>query len=135
MIEGYSISTLVETDTPIPFNNVSLLKGGTVIFVSPTTIQFNKKGVYMVSVNTSGIPSANGVMSIQLSKNGVAQPQAQSSTQGTTTEVSNMDFTTLVQVPADNNPCCCSVNPTLIQVLNTGVETTHTCNICVTKIC
>ena len=134
MVEAYSIGVTVPQNSPIPFNNVSIEKGCTVRLVSPTTLQFNQKGIYYVSFNTSAEPTAAGVMSVELSKNSVLQPQAQSSTTGAVDELDVMSFSTYVQV-TENNTCCCTSSPTLVQIINTGVEATHTCNICVSKIC
>lgn len=135
MLEAYSTGVAVATNDTIPFNNVSIKKGCTTELDSPGTIQLNKKGIYMVTVDAAGIPTTAGVMSIQLSKDGVLQPQAQSIVTGTAAEVSNMSFTTLVQVKEDNN-CNCCTSPTMVRVVNTGVPATYSiANICVTKIC
>ncbi len=135
MLEAYSTGVAVATNDTIPFNNVSIKKGCTTELDSPGTIQLNKKGIYMVTVDAAGIPTTAGVMSIQLSKDGVLQPQAQSIVTGTAAEVSNMSFTTLVQVKEDNN-CSCCTSPTMVRVVNTGVPATYSiANICVTKIC
>lgn len=135
MLEGYSTNIEVATDASIPFNNVTIEKGCTAKLNAPASISLNKSGVYMVSVDAAGIPTAAGIMSIQLSKDGVLQPQAQSAVTGATTDVDNMSFTTLVQVKQDNTCSCCS-SPTVIRVVNTGVPATYNiANICVTKIC
>ena len=135
MLEAYSTNLAVATGSAITFNNVSIQKGCTAELDSPGTIQLNKRGVYMISVDAAGIPTSAGVMSIQLSKDGVLQPQAQSAVTGTTTDVDNVSFTTLVQVKEDNT-CSCCTTPTLIRVINTGVPATYNiANICVTKIC
>ena len=125
MLEAYSLNVTVAVDTPIPFNNVTIQKGCTARLSSPSTIQLNKCGVYMVSVDASSAATST----IQLYKNGVAQPQAQS-TGGTPA------FTTLVQV-TENNTCACCSSPTILQVLNVGeAEATFTdANIVITKVC
>lgn len=135
MLEAYSINTAVATNSSIPFNNVTIEKGCTAKIESAATISLNKCGVYMVEVDAAGIPTSAGVMSIQLSKDGTLQPQAQSAVTGTTTNVDNLTFTTLVQVK-ENNTCSCCSSPTVIRVVNTGVPATYNiANICVTKIC
>ena len=135
MLEAYSTNIAVATNSAIPFNNVSIEKGCTAKIESSATISLNKSGVYMVEVDAAAIPTTAGVMSIQLSKDGVLQPQAQSAVTGATTDVDNMSFTTLVQVKEDNTCNCCS-SPTVIKVVNTGVPATYNiANICVTKIC
>lgn len=135
MLEAYSTNIAVATNSAIPFNNVSIEKGCTAKIESSATISLNKSGVYMVEVDAAAIPTTAGVMSIQLSKDGILQPQAQSAVTGATTDVDNMSFTTLVQVKEDNTCNCCS-SPTVIRIVNTGVPATYNiANICVTKIC
>ena len=125
MLEVYSTNVDVETNAAIPFNNIVIKKGCTAEESAPATIQLNKCGVYMVSVDASSETAAT----IQLSKDGVLQPQAQST--GTAPS-----FVTLVQVPRSNTNCCCS-SPTLLQIVNAGTATaTFTdVNVCVTKVC
>ena len=124
MLEAYSLNVEVASMQPIPFNNVTLKKGCTAELSGTSTIQLNKCGVYMVSVDASAAASTT----IELYKNGIEQPQAQS-TGGTPA------FITLVQV-TENNSCCPCSSPTTIQVLNVDdAEATFTnANICVTKI-
>ncbi|HAH17800.1 MAG TPA: hypothetical protein DCL29_02140 [Eubacterium sp.] len=135
MLQGYSENINVATNATIPFNNVSIEKGCTARLDAPGSIQLNKSGVYMVSVDAAGTPTAAGVMSIQLSKDGVLQPQAQSAVTGATTDIDNMSFLSLVQVKQDNTCNCCS-SPTFIRVINTGVPVDYVItNIVVTKVC
>lgn len=135
MLEAYSTNIAVATNSAIPFNNVTIEKGCTAKIESSATIALNKAGIYMVSVDAAGIPTSAGVMSIQLSKDGTLQPQALSSVTGTTANVDNVSFTTLVQVK-ENNTCNCCTSPTIIRVVNTGVPATYNiANICVTKVC
>lgn len=124
MVEAYSLNIDVADDTAIPFNSTTIQKGCTVTHPSPDTFNLNKCGVYMVSADTS----SEAETTIQLYKNGVAQPQAQS------TGGSHQSFSTLVQV-RDNNSCCPCTSPTVIQVLNTGAAATFTtANITITKV-
>ena len=106
MIEAYSTNVQVAGGSPIPFNSTTIKKGNTAVHASDATIDLNKCGVYMVSVD--GVAEAS--TTVQLYKNGVPQPQAQS----TGTAVS---FMTLVQVPYDNTCNICS-SPTSIQIYN-----------------
>lgn len=122
MLEAYSLNVDVGADSPVPFQNVSLKKGCTAELSGISTIQLNKCGVYMVAVNASSATSAT----IQLYKDGVAQPQAQST--GTTPS-----FTTLVQVTENNCGCPCSEAVSL-QVMNTTAATFTDVNIVVTKV-
>lgn len=126
MLEAYSLNVTVPTLTAIPFNNVSLKKGCTAsLNGGVATIELNKCGVYMVEFDGSSATAAT----VQLFKDGVAQPQAQST--GT-----SPSFTTLVQV-SENNTCKCCSSPTTIQIVNAGsASATFTdVNICVTKVC
>lgn len=124
MLEAYSLNQTVASMNAIPFTNVSLKKGCTAELVGTSTIQLNKCGVYMVSVDASSATSTT----IELYKNGIEQPQAQSTG-------SSPCFTTLVQV-TENNSCCPCSSPTTIQVLNVDdAEATYTdVGITVTKI-
>lgn len=135
MLEIYSLNLAVDENTAIPLNNVSIQKGCTAVNSAPATIQLNKCGIYMVSCDCSAIPDTAGLMSIQLTKNGVLQPQAQAASTGETGDTTTMGFQTLVQVNENNSNCCCS-SPTLLQIVNTGVAVTFpNINVCVTKIC
>lgn len=138
MIEAYSNNITVGAALPIPFNDVSVLKGCTVEQQNVTTFIFNKRGIYNVSVDATGNTSGtSGNIVLQLYKNGIAQPQAFTSAASTAVaDVESLNFDTLVQVEDDNLPCCCAKKPTTIQIQNTGVETQfgHV-NIVITKIC
>lgn len=123
MLESYSLNLTVAANAAIPFNNDTILKGNTVTHTSPATIDLNKCGVYMIAFDGTAGTSTT----VQLYKDGVAQPQAQST--GT-----NVSFVTLVQVDHNNSNCCCS-SPTLLRVVNTTAGTFTNANICVTKIC
>lgn len=122
MLQAYSNNVEVSALTAIPFNSVAVKKGCTAN-VNGTTIELNRRGVYMVEVD--GVASAS--TTIQLEKDGVEMPQAQST--GTT-----VGFTALVQVNRDNTCNCCS-SPVTIQVVSEGAVTFSHINICVTKIC
>ena len=123
MLEVYSLDITVTADSTIPLNNVTIEKGCTAKLSAPSTIELNKCGVYMVAVD--GI--AEAPTTVTMYKNGVAQPQAQSSSTA-------IGFTTLVQVPTNNSDCCCS-SPTTIQFYNDTATTLTSFNVCVTKVC
>lgn len=123
MLEAYSLNVAVEVDSYVPFNSTSIIKGCTATKPSADTINLNKCGVYMVSVDAS----AEASTTLQLYKDGVAQPQAQST--GLTPS-----FVTLVQVDKNNSCCACS-SPTTIQIQNSTATTLTDANITVTKIC
>ena len=125
MLEAYSTDIEVAVDAAIPFNSTTLLKGCTVTHPSPDTFNFNRCGVYMVSVDAS----VDAEATIQLFKDGVAQPQAQS-TGGT-----SPSFITLVQVDKNNSCCACS-SPVSVQIKNAGTaDATFTnVNVVITKV-
>lgn len=123
MLEAYSLNVAVAANSAIPFNNVTIEKGCTARLPSPATVELNKCGVYMVAVDASATAAAT----IQLYKDGVMQPQAQST--GT-----SPSFTTLVQVDHNNCGCCCT-SPTLVQIRTPAAATFTDANIVVTKIC
>ena len=122
MLEAYSLNYTADADTNVSFENVSLQKGCTTTLSGDATIQLNKCGVYMVSVDAT----AEASTTLQLYKDGVAQNQAQST--GTTPS-----FVTLVQVSHNNCECACS-SPVLLTVRNTTATTLTDINVCVTKI-
>ena len=122
MLEVYSTDVTVAADTAIPFQNVSLKKGCTAELSGASSIELNKCGVYMVAVDAS----SEDAVTIQLYKDGVAQPQAQS------TGV-NPTFTSLVQVP-DNNTCCPCASGVALQVVTDTATTFTNANCTVTKV-
>ena len=122
MLQAYSINATVTAGGAVPFNSVALEKGCTAKLTSPSTIELNKCGVYMVSVDATAAASTT----LQLTKDGTALPQAQST--GTTPS-----FMTLVQV-ATNNSCCACSSPVVLRLLNTVATTLTDCNIVVTKV-
>ena len=123
MIEVYSENIEVGANSAVPFQNVALKKGCSAVLSGTGTINLNKCGVYLVSVDATAGTSTT----IQLYKNGIAQPQAQA----TGTAIS---FSTLVQVN-ENNSCCPCDSATALQVINTTAGTFTNINCCVTKVC
>lgn len=136
MIEAYSKNQSIPATTGIvPFTSVSLKKGQTVELNGVNSIQLNKCGVYEVIFNATALAGTAGNVTIEMTKNGVPQPQATTTITGaTTTTAVNVPISTLVQVK-DNNSCCCCDAPTILQFLNTGVAITADTNIVVTKVC
>ena len=136
MIELYSLNVEVDQNGSIPFDSIKLAKGCTAIPVSAGTVQFNKSGVYMVDVSASITPAAAGDVSIQLVRDGIAEPGSISTATGAADQTSTLGFTTLVQVNKNNNPCNCTTNPTTIQLINTGQAGTFPIvRMVVTKVC
>lgn len=123
MLEAYSLNVMVGANSAIPFNNVTIEKGCTARLTAPSTIELNRRGIYILYFD--GVASA--ATTVQLYKDGVAQPQAQS----TGTSVS---FATLVQVPTDNT-CSCCTSPTVLRLVNSTAGTFTNANVAVTKLC
>lgn len=139
MIECYSNNATVGENEAVVFSNTAIKKGCTVE-KNGATIQFNKCGIYEVNVNASAVaPSAQSSapvdVSLQLMKNGMAQPQAQASeTAASETAKVSLGFTTLVQVPSNNSCDMCSA-PTTCSIVNTGAEAVYdNINLIVTKL-
>ena len=124
MLEAYSTNVTVTANGAIPFNNVTIEKGCTARLSAPATIELNKCGVYMVAVDASATASNT----IQLYKDGVAEPQAQSTG-------SSLSFVTLVQVDRNNCNCNCCTSPVTIKIVATSAGTLTSANVCVTKVC
>lgn len=122
MLEAYSENVTVTANSAIPFQNVSMKKGCTAGLSGTSTVELNKCGVYMVSVSASATESAT----IQLFKNGVAQPQAQSI--GT-----SPCFITLVPVSENNSFCPCTA-PVSLQITSDTATTFTNVNVTVTKV-
>ena len=122
MLQAYSENVEVAALSPVPFNSGAVKKGCTAD-ISGATIELNRRGVYMVSVDGTAAASTT----IQLNRDGVALPQAQST--GT-----NVSFVTLIQVNRDNTCNCCS-SPVSLQVISETATTFTNINVCVTKIC
>ena len=124
MLEAYSLNQTVASMDAVPFTSVSLKKGCTAELSGASTIQLNKCGVYMVSFDASSTTATT----VELYKNGIEQPQAQSTGL-------NPSFVTLVQV-TENNSCCPCSAPTTLQVINVDdAEATLTdADIAITKL-
>lgn len=123
MVECYSKNATAGQGEAVAWNNTVLKKGCTVD-VSGASIQFNKCGIYEVSVNASSTAS----VTLQLYKSGVAQPQAAATGE-------QIAFSTLVQVP-ENNSCCPCASPTVCNLVNVGSAsaTLDTVGLIVTKL-
>ena len=136
MLEAYSKSETVNATTGIvPFDSVTLKKGCTAQLNGVSSIQLNKCGVYEVIFNATALATTAGNITVEMTKNGVAQPQATRTITGATVATSvNVPIATLVQV-TDNNSCRCCDTPTILQFINTGVAWTGDIDVVVTKIC
>ena len=136
MLEVYSKNVTVAANASVPLNNTVLIKGTSSQIQGASTIQLNKCGVYQIAVSAVAIGSAEGVISLQMQKNNVLQPQAvTSATAADATSQYPMSFVTLVQVPQNNCPNCVCSAPTTIDFVNTGIEAEYsTFDVVVTRI-
>ncbi len=126
MLEVYSKNVTVAANGLIPLTTVALLKGVSTQLLGASTIQFNKCGIYEVTISGSIIGSAAGEIIVQLEKNGIAQPQAVSLiTAADATSQIPFSFTTLIQVPDSNNINCPCSTTTTIDLRNAGIEATY----------
>lgn len=126
MLEVYSKNVVVAENGLIPLTNVKTLKGTSTQPLGASTIQFNKCGIYEVTVSGSVIGSAAGEIEVQLEKNGIIEPQAVSLiTAADTTSLIPFSFTTLIQVPDSNNVNCPCAITTTIDIRNAGIEATY----------
>jgi len=123
MLQAYSIGKVVAANGIVPFDNVIVDKGCSESLTGTGTIELNKCGVYLVSVNGS----AAAETTLQLLRNGVSLPQAQST--GT-----SLGFETIVQVEKNNCQCNPCSTPVTIQVSNTIATTLNDVNVVVHKI-
>ena len=136
MLQAYSSNITITAGSAIPFNNVFVDKGYAEKLTAPATIELEKRGVYMVEVNGFGTGSAVGDEIIQLYVNGIAQPQAQSQFTTATGDLSNFNFSSLIQVSGNNCNCNSYSSPTVLQVRAEGSDLTDGyANIIVTKLC
>lgn len=135
MIQAYSSNITVATNAVCPLNSAVIDKGCADTLAGAGTIELNRCGVYLVECDGFCEPSAAGVVSFQLYKNGLPQPQAITSFTGTTGNIGAFGFKSLVQCSSNNTNCCCT-SPTNLQIMtgDTAVEGLHI-NVCVTKIC
>lgn len=126
MLEVYSKNVTVAENGIIPLTSVALVKGTSTQLLGTSTIQFNKCGIYAVTVSGSVTGSAAGEIVIQLEKNGIVQPQAVSlATAADATSIIPFSFTTLIQVPDSNNINCPCSTTTTIYLRNAGIEDTY----------
>lgn len=132
MLEVYSKNLTTATGESISLNNIALLKGTSAQIIGSNTIQLNKCGIYEITVTDNVVGSGTGEIIVQMQKNGVLQPQAIMSTAAT--GQTNMSFSTLIQVPQNNNVNCPCSTPTTINFVNTGIEATHSIDVVVKRI-
>lgn len=128
MLQAYSNNITFADNAAVPLNNIAIQKGCTAVLGAPATIELNKAGVYMVSCD---VAATAGTGTLQMYKNGVAQPFAKA-----IIDTDSGSFTSLVQVPENNSRCCCISSPTTLQfIYDATAATTGDINVVVTKVC
>ena len=126
MLEVYSKNVEVAAEGSIPLTTVALMKGTSTQLLGTSTIQFNKCGIYEVTVSGSVTGSAAGEIEVQLDKDGVLQPQAVAlATAADATSIIPFSFTTLIQVPDNNVINCPCATVTTISLRNMGIAATY----------
>lgn len=108
MIQIYSDGVAVAAGSTYPLNNTVFLKGNCASQSAAGSTSLNKRGVYNVHVDGFATLAAAGVYTIQLTVNGIPQPQAISSVNVAAGEIGNGSFETLVVV--DDCNCRCDLN-------------------------
>lgn len=136
MLQISSTNITFDASTAIPFENVILNKGRAEKLTAPATIALEQRGVYLIKVDGYGTGVATGDGLIQLYINNIPQQQAQSQFATDVGEISNFNFSTLVQVSQNNCNCNCYSAPTICQILNGEQQLTDAhINVIVTKLC
>lgn len=136
MFQGYSSNLTVAANTAFPFNNTVIDKGNAEALSAPSSIQLNRRGVYLVKVDGYATGSEATAGSVQLYANGVAQPQAISEFTLATGEITNFGFSTVIKVTTNNCPCNAITSPTILQLMNgdSAITNGHV-NILITRLC
>lgn len=136
MLQAYSSNITFQANSPISLNNLIIDKGCAEKLTAPATIELNKRGVYMVEINGFGTGAAAGANTIQLYRNGVALPNAQTQFTVADGSIANFSCQTLVQVQENNCNCNCLTSPVVLQIYNGEQELTEGyINVIITKLC
>lgn len=136
MFQGYSSNLTVAANTAFPFNNTVIDKGCAETLSAPSSIQLNKRGVYLIKVDGYATGSEAATGSVQLYANGVAQPQAISEFALAAGDVASFGFSTVIKVVNNNCPCNAVASPTILQLMNgdSAITNGHV-NILITRLC
>lgn len=99
MLEAYSNTLTVTTNTNITFNNKSIQTGATAVLENDNaTISLNRAGIYRVDFTACGASTAEGTISAQLYANGTAVNRAVSVATTAAGAPQAINFATLVSV-------------------------------------
>ena len=136
MLQVYSSNLAVDANAPFVFNNVVLDKGCGARLIGPSTIAFDKRGVYLVEMDGFATPDAVAEVAIQLYVNNVPQPQAITKfVPAAVTDTRTFGFKTFVRVFENNCNCNYLTAPTTMSIMNgtTALTDAHI-NVVVTQI-
>ena len=132
MLEVYSKGVTVPENVNFPLQTVKVWKGPTST-LSGNVINLNRRGVYRVTVDAVATAATAGVSGIQLYRNGIADPAAETQATVPAAGYAAMGFTAYIQVEDDATPAPGS-SPVQIQPIATGADATWDINICVERI-
>ena len=128
MLQVYSNDVTVAENVNVPLQNVKVWKGPTSV-ISGNTINLTRRGVYRITVNAVATAETAGVSGLQLYKNGIADPSAQSQATVPAAGYAALGFTAYIQVEDDATPAPGS-SPVQLQVIATGAEATWDVSVC-----
>ena len=133
MLEVYSKGVTVPENTNFPLQSVKVWKGPTSV-LSGNVINLTRRGVYRVTVSAVATSATAGVSGIQMYRNGVAEPAAETQSTVPAAGYAAMSVTTYIQVADDATPDPGS-SPVQLQFIATGAEATWDISICSERLC
>lgn len=131
MLQAYSTNLTVATKDLLTFQTVEAIGRTATASAGGNTIMLNAPGVYYIAFNASGTTTDVGTFGVQMLKDGVAEPQAQSSVSTIAEGNGAVAFSTLISV---QKSCCCQNNRVAITFEYTGGDGTAITNVVVTKV-
>ena len=137
MISSYnSALQTLDTNENLVFSTNRVLTGCTVTHNEGSEhFRLNKPGYYFVSFNgdVATFETAGNVV-VSLLNNGVVVPGASATSySAASTDVQNLDFSTIIRVAPS---CHCVDNSAVLTIQNTGIEASYVnVNVVITKLC
>lgn len=131
-----TVNTAAETlvaNAFVTFSTNNVYKGCNIRHTAgSTTVNLVGEGIYEVTVNADVVPTAAGLFTLQLVKDGVNVVGAEASATGAVGDTSNVSFTTLIRVA---RPCACNpVNGASLQVQADSALTVNNISMTVVKV-
>lgn len=118
MVQIYSDGLEVAAGGTYPLNNVVFLKGTTAVAAGAGGIALTKRGIYSIHVDGFATLADAGDYSIQLTRNGIALPQAVSTTTLAAAGSAAGSIETLIVVEESDCPCNWTSAAVTIGVIN-----------------